>query len=88
MSLPFLWSGVGPAIAYEAAIKLRRVVWLNGVFLEQHSTLAHIVLMMMSKAGAALWECVADRKGCGHPHAEGRPGKVGGSVGMRGAPGV
>ena len=60
MSLPFFLSGVGPAIAYEAAIKLRRVVWLSDIFLEQHSTLAHIVLMMMSKAGAA-WKCVADR---------------------------
>ena len=47
-------------IAYEAAVKLRRVVWLSDIFLEQHSTLAHIVLMTMSKAGAA-WMCVADR---------------------------
>ena len=49
MSLPFFLSGVGPVIADEAAIKLRRVVWLSGIFLEQHSTLGHIVLMMMSK---------------------------------------
>ena len=60
MSLPFFLSGVGPVIAYEAAVKLRRVVWLSDIFLEQHSTLAHIVLMTMSKAGAA-WKCVADR---------------------------
>ena len=60
MSLPFFLSGAGPVIAYEAAVKLRRVVWLSDIFLEQHSTLAHIVLMTMSKAGAA-WKCVADR---------------------------
>ena len=46
VSLPFFLSGVGPVIAYEAAVKL--------------STLAHIALMTMSKAGAA-WKCVADR---------------------------
>ena len=60
MSFPFFLSGVGPVIAYEAAVKLRRVVWLSDIFLEHHNALAHIVLMTMSKAGAA-WKCVADR---------------------------
>ena len=50
---------------------------LAGRHQNKHNTLAHIVLMMMSKAGVRIMEaCRRSHKGCGYPHAEGRPGKV------------